>query len=462
MKDLTQGPIAGHLLRMAAFIGFGMLVQTLYYLVDLYFVSAIGKEAVAGVGGAGNAMYIIVGLTQILGIGTVTLISHAVGRDDRRDANLVFNQSLALAATISGVLLIAGYALTGPYMRSIGADAGTTAAGTTYLYWFLPGFALQFALVAMSSALRGTGIVQPAMVVQVLTVALNALLAPVLIAGWGTGRPLGVLGAGLASTLSIAAGVAMLAWYFSRLEKYVRFERALAWPHLATWRRMLKIGLPAGGEFSLLFAYVAVIYWVIRGFGAEAQAGFGIGSRVMQSLFMPVMAIAFAASPVAGQNFGARHAARVREAFRVTALLTGAAMLALTLLCQLMSESMVGIFSTDPAVIAIGSHYLRVVSLSFVANGVIFACSSLFQGLGNTLPALASSATRLLTFVLPMIWMSVQPWFAIEHVWYLSVATVALQAAASFWLLRRELNLRLHFDAPAARGALHTGTVDGS
>lgn len=254
----------------------------------------------------------------------------------------------------------------------------------------------------------------------------------------------------------------MLAWYFSRLEKYVRFDRALVRPHFATWRRMLRIGLPAGGEFALLFLYTAVIYWAIRGFGSEAQAGFGIGSRIMQALFMPIMAIAFAASPVAGQNFGARRAGRVRETFHVTALLSSGAMLGLTLLCQLFADTMVGVFSADSRVVAIGADYLRLVSLNFVGNGIIFACSSLFQGVGNTLPALASSATRLLTFAVPVAWVSMQPWFAIEHVWYLSIATIALQALTSFWLLRRELDARLRFDAPAGARLPHTGTVDGS
>ncbi len=91
----------------------------------------------------------------------------------------------------------------------------------TYLYWFLPGIALQFALVSMGSALRGTGIVKPTMVVQMVTVLLNVVLAPVLIAGWGTGHPMGVAGAGLASTISVACGVVVLCLYFRRLEKYV-------------------------------------------------------------------------------------------------------------------------------------------------------------------------------------------------------------------------------------------------
>src|SRR5450432_4529827 len=111
-------------------------------------------------------------------------------------------------------------------MRALGSDAHVVLAGTRYLQWFLPSLALQFALVAMGSALRGTGIVQPTMVVQVLTVILNAVLAPVLIAGWGTHHPMGVAGAGLASSISLAVGVVMLGLYFHRLEKYVGFVRA--------------------------------------------------------------------------------------------------------------------------------------------------------------------------------------------------------------------------------------------
>src|SRR5882724_9287231 len=98
--------------------------------------------------------------------------------------------------------------------------------------WFVPGLALQFALVAMSSALRGTGLAQPTMVVQLVTVLLNAALAPVLIAGIGTGHPLGVAGAGLASTISVAVGTALLTVYFLRLEKYVSFAREQWRPRL--------------------------------------------------------------------------------------------------------------------------------------------------------------------------------------------------------------------------------------
>ena len=445
MKDLTQGSITKHLVAMALPMAIGMLVQTAYFFIDLWFVSKFGNAAIAGVGAGGNFMMAIMALTQMLSVGSVALISHAVGAKDQPAANLIFNQSLVLAAVCSGIALVGGFALAAPYMHLLAKDPAVIAAGTTFLMWFVPGLALQFALVAMMSALRGTGIVAPTMVVQLVTVVLNAILAPVLIAGIGTGHPLGVAGAGLASTLSVVVGVLLLGAYFFKLEKYVAFHHDLWWPRLATWKQILNIGFPAGGEFGLMFVYTSVIYGVIQQFGADAQAGFGVGVRVMQAVFLPAMAISFAVAPVAGQNFGARNAARVRRTFWDAALMGAVTMAVVAVFCWWIAPWLVGAFAQSPQAAQVGVGFLRMVSWNFVMSGLVFTCSGMFQALGNTWPSVYSSGTRLLTFALPVLWMSAQPWFRIEHVWYLSVATVGIQLAASLWLLSGQLRRRLEF-----------------
>lgn len=443
MKDLTQGSIPGHLLRMAAPIGIGMLFQVLYVLIDLYFVARIGDAAIAGVGAAGNIQVIIMAVTQILGVGTMALIAQAAGRKDKDDANLVFNQSLLLSLFCVVATLIGGYGFADAYIGLLAADEATKAAGLDYLHWFLPGMALQFALISMGSALRGTGIAKPTMIVQVVSVLINALLAPVLIAGWLTGKPMGVAGAGLATSIAVAAGVLMMVGYFVRLEHYVAFDPAQLRPRWPVWKRILAIGLPPGGEFMLMFVYMGVMYWLIRHFGAVAQAGFGIGSRVMQAIFLPAMAIAFATAPVAGQNVGAGHGERVRETFSAAVRLSAVVMLVLTLLCQWKPQILFTPFTQEQAVIDVAAEFLGIVSWNFIAMGVIFSASGMFQALGNTLPAFASSATRLATFVIPAVWMSTQPWFHLHHLWWLSVTTLLLQATLSYLLLRREFGKRL-------------------
>src|SRR5690349_9513772 len=156
MKDLTRGSIPRHLVEMSIPIGIGLLLQTLYYLVDLYFVANLGDAAIAGVSAAGNLWFIVLALTQVLGVSTVALMSHAVGRKDRGEANHVFNQSIALAGLCSAITLAGGYGLAGWYMETFGADAATRDAGVSFLYAFIPGLALQYPMVVMGSALRGT------------------------------------------------------------------------------------------------------------------------------------------------------------------------------------------------------------------------------------------------------------------------------------------------------------------
>jgi Na+-driven multidrug efflux pump len=212
---------------------------------------------------------------------------------------------------------------------------------------------------------------------------------------------------------------------------------------METWRKMIKIGVPAGGEFLLISVYMGVIYFITRGFGAAAQAGFGIGGRVMQSLFLPIIAIAFSLAPIIGQNYGARKPERVREGFKDAALLVSAVMLALTILCHISPRSLMLPFSKDPAVLDPGVQFLTIISLNFVAQGLIFVSSSTFQGLGNTLPPLFASALRVILFAMPAIIWSRMPGFKIEHIWYLSVASVTIQMAINLLLLRREFRRKL-------------------
>ncbi len=453
VKDLTAHSIGKHILHMALPIAAGMLFQTLYFLIDLYFVARLGDAAIAGVSAAGNIMFIVFALTQVLGVGTVALISHAVGRKDQPDATRVFNQSFSLSIACGILTLVLGYLVAAPYMHTLGADAATVRAGIDYLWWFLPSLALQFAVVAMGSALRGTGIVQPSMIVQMLTVILNAVLAPVLIAGWGTGHPLGVAGAGLASSLSLAVGVALLFFYFLRLEHYVAFD-STAWRwDFAVWGRLMRIGLPAGGEFALMFVYMVFIYWIIRPFGPDAQAGFGIGMRLNQSLFLPAMAVAFATAPIVGQNYAAGKFARVRETFVRAALIGAVIMAALTLLCQWRAEWLARAFTSEPGAVAVATQFLKLISLNFIASGLVFTCSAVFQGLGNTVPAVLSAATRLVSSIVPALWLSHQPHFRLVELWYVSIVSMTVQAVVSLWLVRSQLRSRM----PDAAAALEVG-----
>jgi MATE family, multidrug efflux pump len=443
MQDFTSGSIPRHLLKTTSFMLVTMVFQTLYFLIDLYWVGRLGKEAVAAVGISGNLFFIVLAATQMLGVGTTTLVSYAAGQKDRDRACLVFNQALVLSVLVGAFFLALGMVVRPIYARVLSADALTARLASDYLLWFVPASALQFAMVAMAAALRGTGNFKPGMVVQTATVILNMILAPILIFGWFTHRPLGVTGAALSTFIAIVVGTVWLSTYFRPAAAFLRFMRADWRPRLDLWAAMLKIGLPAGAEFALIAVYLFIVYSVSRPFGAAAQAGFGIGMRILQAGFMPVVALGFAVAPVAGQNFGARRTQRVRDTFRSAVLMSVGVMIAFAVICHIAPAAMVGIFTRDPQVIAVGEEYLRILSWNFVASGLVFVASSMFQAMGNTIPSLITSFGRVALVAVPAFALSRLPGFELRWIWYLSVTAVTLQMVASLLLLRREFRLRL-------------------
>jgi putative MATE family efflux protein len=343
------------------------------------------------------------------------------------------------------VFLVVGMAVRWPYARAMSADAKTAELAAEYLLWFIPAMALQFALVAMGAALRAAGNFKPGMVVSTATVIINMILAPFLIFGWVTGRRLGVAGAAISSLVAIVIGIVWLATYFLPEDSFLRFEIADWKPRFDLWKKMLAIGLPAGFEFGITAVYLGLVYSITRPFGAAAQAGFGIGMRIIQAGFMPVVALGFSVAPVAGQNFGARQAERVKRTFRDAVWMAAGVMLVFAIACHIAPAALIGVFSTDPEVIAVGTEYLRIVSWTYVASGVIFVTSSMFQAMGNTIPSLVTSGVRIALITIIALTLVRMPDFQLRWLWYASVGSVLVQLGLSLWLLRGEFERRLRW-----------------
>jgi Na+-driven multidrug efflux pump len=289
--------------------------------------------------------------------------------------------------------------------------------------------------------------------VLVLTVVVNLVLAPVLIFGWGTGHPFGVRGAAMATFFALALGLIGMFGYFVTREKYLAFERSGMRPDFNLWREVFRIGLPAGAELAILGVYLIIVYGAIRHFGAAAQGGFAIGARIMQSLILPAVAVGMANAPIVGQNFSAKRAGRVRESFWAACAVASVVMVLLTILCQVRASALVSLFSGQDDVVAVAAGYLRLISLTFIATGLIFASTSVFQGLGNTRPPFLSSVIRLFAFSVPVLLLLSR--LTLQDIWIISAGSIWVQAVANLWFLRREFRIRVSTLAP------EVGAVEG-
>lgn len=184
MHDLTTGSIPRHLLKTT-----GFMLGTMPFRPCISWSISIGSDAWArkqshGAAIASNLPFVVLAITQMLGVGVITPVSHAAGQKDPDRASLFFNQSLILSVLVGIVLCVVAMPLRMPYAKVRPADATTAALAADYLLWFIPAMALQFGIVSMAAALRGKGNFKPGMVVQTATVILNITLAPFLIFGW--------------------------------------------------------------------------------------------------------------------------------------------------------------------------------------------------------------------------------------------------------------------------------------
>jgi putative MATE family efflux protein len=443
MHDLTSGPIRGHLIKMGAFMLLTMLVQTLYSLIDLYWVGRLGSSAIAAVTVSGNLMFATFALTQVLAVGTGALVAQAAGRKDMDAVRRLFKQSQVFGLVVGLAMTVVLYASRSTYARGFAGDAETESHINAFLLWFIPALLLQFPMVVISSALRGVGDLRTAMLAQVGTVLLNIVLAPVLIFGWGTGLKLGVAGAAMSTLISIAVGVIGLGIVVIRRGTLIDLKPGWA-PQFQVWKAILKIGTPSGVEFGLMALYMAFVFGTLRPFGAAEQAAFGIGMRVLQVGMMPAMAISFAASAIVGQNYGAKLPQRVRETFFETLKVSVVTVLVFVVLFHIAPGALLMPFTHDPAVLIAGTEFLRIISWNLMAIGVTFACVGVFTGLGNTVPSLIGSATRIALIVGPAWWMSTyNPNFQPHWIWMLSVAGSVIQLSLNLLFVRREFRQRL-------------------
>ena len=443
MQDLTTGSLTGHLLKTTSFMLVSMVFQALYVLVDLFWVGRLGTDAVAAVGISANLSFVVLAISQMLGVGTTTVVSHAAGRKEHVQATYLFNQSQVLSMGAGVIFLAVAMSFRTSYAAALSADATMQRLTEEYLLWFIPAMALQFAIVAMGAALRGTGNFKPGMIVQTASVFVNIVLAPLLIFGWGPFPAMGISGAAVATFVAVVVGVIWISFYFVDRDAYLRFHCSDWKPEFRVWGQMLKIGLPAGVEFGLMGVYMVVVYAISRRFGAAAQAGFGVGFRLVQSVFLPIVALGFAVAPVAGQNFGAKQGDRVRAVFKTAAPVAAAFMLPAGIGVYLAAPQLIGIFSSDPEVLQVGVDYLHIVTLNFVASGITFVSASMFQGMGNTLPSLATSFLRIIVGIAPAVVLSGRPEFALTWIWWFTVVSTTLQMALNLVLLQREFRIKL-------------------
>jgi len=436
--DLTEGPILKTLVRLAVPVTIAMVMFTVYLMVDLYFVGRLGPDALAAVSISGNAFFIHLGFSTILGTGGMALIAQAFGRKDYDYAATVFKQSILLAIFVGAVEAATGLMIAPAYIRYFGGSGKSLTWGIQYFQIFVVSFLFMILLYTIGNCYRGMGNTKTPMIIMLQANLMNIVLDPILIFG-RLGLPaLGVRGAALASVISQIYALAIYGYLIFIKGSHIDLKGK--W-HLdfSIIRKSFYIGIPSGLNHFLLAANLLITFRVISDFGTAALACIGIGFRILQAVYIPVIAVASAMAAIVGQNFGANKYDRIAGTFSRAWLIAVVFMIFCTAICRTFPEYLIGIFSKDPDVIRFGVIYLEIFSLGFVMVGSIMVMNAVFQGLGKTYPSLVGAVLDNVLFAGLVFTLPVYFNWGIQSIWWIKVATAGIEMVVVAVWLKAEL-----------------------
>jgi putative MATE family efflux protein len=273
---------------------------------------------------------------------------------------------------------------------------------SSYLNIFLVGLIFMFGYNTISAILRGLGDSKTPLIFLAVATVINIILDPLLILGIGPFPRMGIAGAALATTIAQGVSFITAVIYLNRKDhlltfnlKYFRFDKELT-------MKTVKIGIPAGIQMSVVSVGMLVVSAIINAFGTQIVASFGMASRLDQFSMMPSQSIAMATSAIAGQNIGAGKEENVKETVKWSTILAVSIAAVITLVAQFTPKTLLGLFTSDRALLELGARNLRILSLGYIPSAIMFITNGLLRGAGDTLPTMIFSITSLWVIRVPL------------------------------------------------------------
>ena len=393
-RRLLEGPVAPTLLRLAAPNVLVMVLQAAVSTLDAVFVGWLGSDALAGV----SLVFPLVMLMQTMsaggmGGGVASAVARALGGGRRAEADALVVHSLVIAvimaATFTLLLELGGPAL----YHAMGGEGAALAAAALYSRVLFGGALAYWLFNTLGSVIRGTGnMVLPASV-MVGSGCLYLALSPALILGWGPLPRLGIAGAAAASVASFSLGsLALLGFLLSGRSLVRPRGLRLRWP---LFREILRVGAPGSLNTILTNLTVVLLTGLVGPFGATALAGYGLGARLEYLQIPIVFGLGSGLVTMVGTSMGAGHRARAQRVAWVGAAMAAGVTGTIGILAALFPHAWLGLFTSDPAVLAAGTRYLRLVGPCYGFFGAGLALYFASQGAGRLLWPLLSSVIRL-------------------------------------------------------------------
>jgi putative MATE family efflux protein len=437
-RDFTESPVGKAIFILAIPMVLEMIMESLFAVVDIFFVSRLGANAVASVGLTESVMTIVYSVSAGLGVATTALVSRRIGEKNPRGAGEAAMQAILLSFIVSLFIALPGALYSREFLLLMGASPEMAEENYTYPAIIFGANSIVMLLFIINAVFRSSG--DAAISLRVVFVAnmINMMLDPLFIFGWGPVPAMGITGAALATT--IGRGIGVIYQFILLSDRQHRISISLKDLKIRTGVMWELLRVSFGGIFQNLIATTSWILLVriIAVFGAAALAGYTIAIRIIIFALLPAWGLSNAAATLVGQNLGAGYPEKAEKSVWITGYINMALMGIIGLVLFLFPGTFIRIFIEDPEVVAQGIIALQIISIGFVFYGLSMVLVQSFNGSGDTLTPTIINFFGFWLLEIPMAWfLAIALRMKMEGACIAIVIAESLIAVVSLWLFRK-------------------------
>lgn len=435
---MKERPILPLLTSMALPMVVSMLVNSLYNIVDSFFVARISEDAMTALSLVYPIQNFVNAAAIGFGVGMNALIAFHLGAGEKDRASTAATHGLALSAVHGLALMVGCIAVLPAFLGLFTRDPAVLDLGVRYgTIDFLFSVVIMLGL-AFEKIFQAVGRMKVTMAALISGCLTNILLDPVMIFGLGPVPAMGIAGAALATGIGQVVSLAVYLVVYAVAPPPVRLGRAWLRPDLRLDARLYAIGVPAILNLALPSLLVSVLNSLLAAFSQSYVVILGIYYKLQTFLYLPASGIVQGMRPIIGYNYGAREYGRVRKIFSTTLVMCAAIMLLGTLLCLARAEPLIALFTDNPETVALGGQALRILCAGFLVSTVSVAASGALEGLGKGAQSLIISLMRYVAVMIPAAFLLCRL-MGPTGVWHAFWVTEAVTALAAGWVYRQTM-----------------------
>ena len=437
-QDYTTGSLNRAILLLAVPMVLEMVLESLFGVVDVFWVGRLGANAVATVGLTESMLSLVFAVAMGLSLSTTAMVARRIGEKDPEGAAIAGVQAIALGLAVSVAIGVPSFLFAPNLLRLMGATPEIVAIGSGYTRICLGGCFAVLLLFLNNAIFRGAGDAAIAMRLLWVSNIINLVLDPCLIFGWGPFPRLGVTGAALATLTGRSIGVLYQFYRLMRGTERLRILRSQIRPRLDVLLRLMRVSLTGILQFAIAHTSWVGLVRIVSIFGAAALAGYTIAIRIVIFVILPSWGMSNAAATLVGQNLGAGRVDRAEQSVRTASTFNVIFSLLVTLILLFLGGYIVSFINPDPSIGIVSVRALQIIAPGYVFYGIGMVMTNAFNGAGDTRTPTIVNFFCFWTFQIPLAWLlAIGLGFGPKGVFFAIVITETTISIVSFLLFRR-------------------------